>query len=39
MENKICDTFVYATCICVHEQESCVAHVERSGDKMDGGED
>ena len=39
MSNKICDTFVYDTCICVNEQEICVAHVERRGDKMDGGED
>ena len=39
MENKICNTFVYATCIFVHKPESCVAHVERSGSKMDGGED
>ena len=39
MANKICDNFVYATCICVHEQESCVAHVELSDDKMYGGED
>ena len=39
MANKICDNFVYDTCICVNEQEICVAHVERSGAKMDGGED
>ena len=39
MSNKICDTFVYDTCICCHEPESCVAHVERSSAKMDGGED
>ena len=39
MANKICDTFVYDTCICGHEPEIYVAHVERSGDKMDGGED
>ena len=39
MANKICDTFVYATCIFGHEPEICVANVERSGEKMDGGED
>ena len=39
MANKICDTFVYDACICVNEPESCVANVERSGAKMDGGED
>lgn len=39
MSNKICDTFVYATCICYHKPESYFAHVERSGDKMYGGED
>ena len=39
MANKICYTFVYDTCICVNEPESCVAHVERIGAKMDGGED
>ena len=39
MANKICDTFVYYTCICVNEQEICVANVERRGAKMDGGVD
>lgn len=28
---NICDTCVYAPCLCGHEPESCVAHVERSG--------
>lgn len=34
---NICDTCVYAPCLCGHEPESCVAHVERSGAKVDGG--
>ena len=39
MSNKICDTFVYATCICGHKPESYFAHIDLSGAKMDGGED
>lgn len=39
MANKICYNFLYDTCIFGHEPESCVAHVERRGAKMDGGED
>ena len=39
MSNKICDTFVYDTCICCHEPEIYVAHVDLSGAKMYGGED
>ena len=34
---NICDTCVYAPCLCGHEPESCVDHVERSGAKVDGG--
>lgn len=32
----ICDSCVYAPCICGNDPEDCVAHVERSGAKMDG---
>ena len=35
---NICDTCVYSLYLCGQEPEICVAHVERSGAKMDGGE-
>ena len=36
---NICDTCVYAPCICGNEPEICVAYVERNGVKVDGGRD
>lgn len=34
----ICDSCVYAPCLCGQEPEICAAYVERSGAKMDGGD-
>ena len=36
---SICESCVYAPCLCGNDPENCVAHVERSGAKMDGGAD
>ena len=36
---NICDTCVYAQCICGNEPENCVAYAERNVAKMNGGTD
>ena len=36
---NICDTCVYAPCLCGNEPENCVAYIEQSGVKADGGAD
>lgn len=36
---NICDTCVYAPCLCDNEPENCVAYIERIGYNMDGGAD
>lgn len=33
---NICDTCVYAPCLCGNEPENCVTYVERIGSNMDG---
>lgn len=36
---NICNTCVYAPCLCGNEPENCVAYVERIGYNMDGSTD
>lgn len=38
-ETNICDTCVYAPCLCYNEPENCVAYIERIDYNMDGGTD
>ena len=33
-ETNICDTCVYAPCLCDNEPENCVAYIERIGSSM-----
>ena len=33
---NICDTCVYAPCLCGNEPENCVVYVERIGSNMEG---
>lgn len=32
---NICDTCVYAPCLCGNEPENCVDYIQRNGAKMD----